>query len=325
MAHMLEIKDRKASMAYAGETPWHGLGTPVRPDMTPEEFLRAAQLDWSVDKKPMTYKWINEKGETEERISDTLALVRSSDGKQLTTISGKWNPVQNADAYDFFSEFVLQGDMEMETGGSLQGGKIIWALAKVKDSFTLFGGDRVESRLLFANSHEYGRSSIVRFTPTRVVCNNTLTLALQEKKDLSVTISHRTKFDPDMVKTALGIAHRKLENYKSMAEFLGGKKASPKEVIEYFKAIFPVTGPHAKENDGRLSQPATDCLNLLEAQPGAKFARGSWWQPYNAVTFYTDHIQGRTQENRLTSAWFGVNKDKKLKALNLAVDYAENA
>ena len=114
------------------------------------------------------------------------ALVRSSDNKVLTNIGQIWNPVQNEEAFEFFSEYVLAGDMEMHTAGSLKGGQMVWALAKVKESFDLFGGDKVESYLLFSNPHLYGKSIDIRFTPIRVVCNNTLSLSLEQQAERSI-------------------------------------------------------------------------------------------------------------------------------------------
>jgi len=163
MAHNVE------TMAYAGEVPWHGLGVQVSNDLTPNQMMEKAGLDWSVIECPSYIEHDGKKIETGQR-----ALVRSTDGRILTNVGPVWNPVQNEDAFNFFSEYVLAGDMEMHTAGSLRNGQIVWALAKVKESFDLFGGDQVDSYLLFSNPHRYGHSIDVRFTPIRVVCNNTL-------------------------------------------------------------------------------------------------------------------------------------------------------
>jgi len=118
-------------------------------------------------------------------------LFRSSDGKILSVVSGDWNPVQNHEAFEFFNDFVMAGDMKMHTAGSLREGKNVWALAKVNDDFEILGGDKVEPYLLFSNPHEYGKCIDVRFTAIRVVCNNTLTLALGSTSDLVVRLNHR--------------------------------------------------------------------------------------------------------------------------------------
>ena len=98
----------------------------------------------------------------------------------------------------------------MHTAGSLRDGEYVWALAKVKESFDVFGEDTIDSYLLFSNPHKYGKSIDVRFTPIRVVCNNTLTMSLEAESKNSVRLSHRTEFNPDMVKETLGIAHREI-------------------------------------------------------------------------------------------------------------------
>ena len=139
MAHAVE------TMAYAGELPWHGLGVKVADSLTPREMQEAAGLDWSVEKLPMVAKSGNE----EIRIPSQQALVRSTDQKVLSVIGQNWEPVQNDEAFDFFVDFVKQGNMQMHTAGSLQDGKMVWALAKVDDDFELFNGDKIESYLLF--------------------------------------------------------------------------------------------------------------------------------------------------------------------------------
>ena len=317
MAHELEIVNGKAQMAYVGAVPWHGLGVKVPADLTPEQMLDAAGLNWSVEKIP-AYAEIAGK---QVKIGQS-ALVRDRDNKILDVVSDDWNPVQNAEAFDFFNEFVAAGDMEMHTAGSLKDGQIVWGLAKVKDSFELFKGDQIDSYLLFSNFHKYGHSTDVRFTPIRVVCNNTLTLSLNSSVERMAKISHRKVFKPESVKEMLGIATDKLAKYKEMASFLGSKKAKDEDIVEYFTRIFPVTGA-AKNKE--ISKNAEMAMSILHTQPGAEYAEGSWWQPFNAVTYLTDHLAGRSADTRLTSAWYGYNKGVKTKALELAVEMAEAA
>lgn len=317
MAHEIEFIDGKAQMAYVGALPWHGLGVKVPADLTPDQMLEAAGLNWTVEKVPGYYVV----GDDVRPIGQS-ALIRNLDSKMLDVVSDDWNPVQNTEAFEFFNEFVAAGDMEMHTAGSLKDGQIVWGLAKVKESFELFKGDKIDSYLLFSNFHKYGFSTDVRFTPIRVVCNNTLTLSLNSKVERMAKISHRKVFDPSNVKDMLGIATDKLAKYKEMAQFLGSRKAKEENIVEYFQRIFPVTGANDKKKKD-LSKNAGMALDILHTQPGAEFAAGSWWQPVNAVTYLTDHLAGRSADTRLTSAWYGYNRGLKLKALEMAMEYAE--
>jgi phage/plasmid-like protein (TIGR03299 family) len=316
MAHELEIVGDKVMMAYAGSVPWHGLGTRVPADLTPEQMLDAAGLNWTVKKVAgMAY---DEDTDTMHELGRS-ALIRSSDNSMLDVVSDDWNPVQNQQAFEFFNDFVAAGDMEMHTAGSLKGGQIVWGLAKVKESFDLFKGDQIDSYLLFSNFHRYGFSTDVRFTPIRVVCNNTLTLSLSSAVDRMVKISHRKEFKPDSVKDMLGIASHKLAEYKEMAAFLGSKKAKEENIVEYFCRVFPVSGSDSVKE---MSKNATKAHGVLHTQPGAEYAPGTWWSTFNAVTYTVDHLAGRSADSRLASSWYGVNKNVKVKALELAVEYA---
>lgn len=315
MSHMLEIVNGVAKIAWAGEKPWHSLGKEVSNDLTTDQMQKESGTDWLVEKVP-AYCDINSNPIQIGR----SALVRLSDNKILDIVTDDWNPVQNHEAFDFFHEYVMAGDMEMNTAGSLRGGQVVWCLAKIKESFELFKGDVIEAYLLFSNFHRYGWSTDVRFTPTRVVCNNTLTLALSTKGERMIKVSHRNKFDAESVKTTLGIATAKLDKYKEMAQFLGSKQAKNEDMIEYFKRVFPVSGEKKKKE---MSKNATLALAAVDMQPGAEFARNSWWQPYNAVTFMVDHVLGRNDDNRLASSWYGSGRELKLKALETAIEFAE--
>lgn len=320
MAHMLEMIGDEASMAYAGDVPWHGLGTKVPNDLTPEQMLKAAKLDWTVDPIDLFAEVGGEKLATGHR-----ALVRSSDQRVIDVITDDWNPMQNQTAFEFFNDFVAAGDMEMHTAGSLRDGKIVWALAKVNESFELFGGkDQVDSYLLFTNPHSYGQSIDVRFTPIRVVCNNTLTLSLNSAAKQMVKVSHRREFDADLVKETLGVAKHKLEQYKEMAAYLSQKRFNNESVVEYFKRVFPVL-TQKEQGAKEMSKSAALAMNVIDTQPGAEFGRGTFWQAFNTVTYMTDHLIGRSADTRLQSAWYGQNKGLKTKALETAVEMANAA
>ncbi len=317
---------RVETMAYAGEVPWHGLGLPVSNDLSTDEMMNAAGCNWKVISRPLFFKAINQKS---IKVPGKSALVRETDLKVMSVISNDWNPVQNDEAFSFFKEFVQAGSMKMHTAGSLKEGQMVWALAKINQSFSLFKGkDVVESHLLFSNPHEYGKSVDIRFTPIRVVCNNTLSLALGKKADLKVTMNHRAKFDAEKVKEALGIAASHLDKYKDVAQFLAARKFKKESVLEYFTELFPPSKKDLnkdQDNDNKLSRAATLSYEALDKQPGHELGEGTWWSAFNSVTYNIDHVLGHKPESRLNSSWYGPNRNKKIEALKLATKYAEVA
>jgi phage/plasmid-like protein (TIGR03299 family) len=315
MAHNIE------TMAYAGELPWHGLGVKVDDNLSPADMQIAAGLDWTVEKQSIV---------TADGIAipQKKALVRSTDKSVLDIVGKEWEPCQNSTAFQFFDEFCKTGNMQMHTAGSLQDGKIVWVLAKVDEEFELFGGDRVDSYLLFSNPHKFGQSIDVRFTPIRVVCNNTLTLSLNTDSKNAVKLNHKKAFDADSVKEMMGLANMKLGTYKEMAEVLGGKRYKKDDVLVYLDSLFPT---YSKKERGKtlhhteLSNPAKRAFELLETSPGHNYKPGSWWNAFNAVTYYTDHERGKNADSRLTSSWYGQSKNLKQKALHKALELAEVA
>jgi phage/plasmid-like protein (TIGR03299 family) len=243
----------------------------------------------------------------------------------LATIGKDWEPVQNSEAFAFFNKFVENGDMKMETAGSLQGGNYVWGLAKIKKSFELFGGDVINPYLLFTNPHKYGLPVDIRFTAIRVECNNTLTMALGKKANF-FKASHRMVFDPEMAKEALGIASKKMDDYIEQVQVLGENQYTKETVDNYFSEVFPVQVVKGKdESKKEKSKNHKEALIALENQPGLEYAPGSWWQAYNAVTYITDHLMARTQEARVTNIWYGQTKELKIKAFEKARDYAFKA
>lgn len=319
MSHAVE------TMAYAGEVPWHGLGVPVSNDLTPKEMLVAAGLDWTVTARQLYYDYTVD-GKTKRGKVGNKVLTRDSDGKVLSTITKGWNPVQNEEAFEFFADLVETGRMEMHTAGSLMGGRKVWALAKINEAFDLrvngrVTQDNVEGFLLLTNPHEYGKSIDARLTAIRVVCNNTHCLAMADDGATSVALNHRRKFDPIRLQEMLGLAHLSMTHYKETAEFLASKRYTDEAVAQFFGSMFP----RGKGESQKLSKAAAGAMDALEKQPGHDFAPGSWWNAYNAVSYITDHVMGKSDDARLTQNWYGYNRARKIRALSAATEYANAA
>lgn len=322
MAHEVEMINGVAQLAYAGDKPWHGLGVEVRNDLTPEQMMKKAGLDWTVHEVPSFVEFNGEQIPTGQK-----SLIRSLDNKILTNVGEGWNPVQNSEAFDFFYDYVMAGDMEMEVAGSLKEGRNVFVLAKVKESFSINGDDKVDNYLLFSNPHEYGKAIDIRMTAVRVVCNNTLTFSLQSDSKNFVKLNHRSKFDPDLVKQQMGLASEKFAKYKDMAEFLSSRRYNKESLMNFYNEVFPHTYSKGKDVNvvEDLTKNAKAAMDVLYTQPGANYAEGSWWQALNSVTYLTDHKMGRSADSRMQSAWFGQNQARKVKAVNKAVEYATAA
>ena len=342
MAHAVE------TMAYAGEVPWHGLGVKVEDNLTPDEMLVAAGLDWTVSKRHLFTHSEPSVDNSKEVIpvNDYYVLVRDSDNKTFGPCGPKFVPSQNADAFKFFEKVTSVGDMSMDTAGALKGGEQVWGLAKINDGFTLPGDDRVLGYLLVSVSHKWGKANEIRFTPIRVVCNNTLTYALADKTRPSFKMPHLTALDADVFKSAeeaLGIAGDRMKDFKESAEFLSSKNYTSQNVVSYISELFQPELLEQQKNIEQMSdikaiatrQSMVDEFKrvpamvhqALEEQPGAnlKSSKGTWWGAANAVTFIVDHKWGHDRDAALHNAWFGGRASLKQKAISKALEYAKAA
>jgi hypothetical protein len=176
----------------------------------------------------------------------------------------------------------------------------------------------------------------VRFTPIRVVCNNTLTLSLEGKTNLGISLNHSTEFTADRAKAALTEAAQKLDTYKDMAQFLSKKRYNQQSLMEFFARVFPKSGTKIgvsfdkmmadlRDEKKKFSRNAEEAISLIHTQPGAELGEGTWWSAYNTVTFMTNHVIGHNADTRMQSLWYGANKDRNIDALGLAIEYAEAA
>jgi len=316
MSHEVE------SMAWANQVPWHGLGARVDGDLTPDEMLVAAGLDWKVRLLPAFAE-----DETGTRINlPRQALVRSSDNKVLTVTGPDWKPMQNSEMLGFMANYVKAGGATLETAGSLFGGKLVWGLAKLNHSFDVSSGDKVEGYLLITSPHEVNRAIKVRTTTVRVVCANTMARA-DRNSETEYSQSHLSGFDFDAAHTAVQRAHDCLSACERRAKTLSCLKLSMEDAVR--KVFVPTFEPELLEdksvmNDIMLpeSQPKRiqALLDSYMRAPGAQ--PGNGWGALNAVTHWADHVNGRTNATRLQRSWMGDTGRAKLKVEELLMELA---
>ncbi|MCL2619884.1 MAG: DUF932 domain-containing protein [Defluviitaleaceae bacterium] len=173
------------SMFYVRETPWHGLGVKVEEALSSEEALRLSGLDWKVTQRPIyTADFICASGNVytnaEQIIPNYKANVRDVDGAVLGVVTDRYKIVQNEEAFAFTDALIGEG-VRYETAGSLQGGRRVWILGKLPENY-IIGGERIEPYMVFSNSHDGTAAIKVAMTPIRVVCQNTLNLAISQAK-----------------------------------------------------------------------------------------------------------------------------------------------
>lgn len=308
------------TMAYAGAKPWHGLGVNVEDTITVDEMVKAAGLDWGVETRPIFDQDGNE-------IKSHKAITRDQDGRVFDICGNRYVPVQNTEAFEFFREFVEAGDAKMETAGSLHDGKYVWGLANLGEGFKVGKGksaDEVKGYVLVGCPHQQGKSLIIKFTPIRVVCNNTLTMAIKSSASSTrkgvvmpeVRRTHRSTFDMEAVQAAkeqLGIAREQLHEFQEIAETLKSMKMSEEDHIEVLAPIF--SGKHELDDikAGKRPPRLQAILDALQTAPGAD--PDTAWGTLNAVTYWADHVAARSTDKRLQNSWFGKTGNQKIQVM----------
>ena len=311
------------TMAYTNQVPWHGLGTHVADAPSVDKMLTLAQLDWSVEKKELAY--LTDDTKFEGKVDRHFALVRDSDGSCLDVVGKAYTPVQNREAFEFFTEFVKAGNATMETAGSLRGGRYVWGLADLGVGFKLRNDDQVNGYLLVAAPHEAGKSFLIKFTAVRVVCQNTLSLALSQG-GTEFRMAHRRQFDESMMTTAketLGIAREQVGEFEANARILQKLKMTTKDTIQ---VLAPIYQPQTEvkdlldDFDANAAPRMKALIDINNRAPGAEPETA--WGTLNAVTYYADHIASRGADKRLTNAWFGKTANQKVRVLNSLLERA---
>ncbi|MEN8418249.1 DUF932 domain-containing protein [Acinetobacter radioresistens] len=343
MAHQLE------QMAYIGETPWHGLGNQLTQNQPIEVWAQQAGMNWRIESSHVSYMAQNDRGQSiimpfeEQRV-----LYRSDTHAPLSVVSQRYQEVQPKQILEFYRDLTEQSGFELETAGVLKGGKKFWALARTGQSAALKGKDVSNAYILLATACDGTLATTAQFTSIRVVCNNTLAIALKGQSSTGVVkVPHSTRFDAERVKQQLGVSVRAWDEHMYEMKQLTQRKVTQTEAAAYFDAVFNNTGLSPIEQDEGIIQfyrnvasqanPVPKADNRTEPNGramskvmtmfnghgrGAELssAKDTAYGLLCAITEFTDHERrAMSQDHRLDSAWFGAGAGLKQRGLEQAL------
>jgi phage/plasmid-like protein (TIGR03299 family) len=309
-------KDGTHEHAYVGEVGWHGLGNQLEAGMSIETWIQAAGMDWNVNRGSLSF--LNEAGKSVP-IDGLKALHRSDNNMLLGTVSDAYKVVQPKEVLEFFRDLSDNNGFSLDTAGTLFGGKRFWALASIGEEACVIGNDNIKGYLLLATSADGSLATTAQFTTVRVVCNNTLSAALSTKGSGRVSVSHRSIFKPDTVKTDLGIVRGQFKDFMVQARQLAKAKVGVEKASLFVGQILTDTKTIASQ-DAPSTRAHKAIMALFEGEgKGAdmKGVAGTAWGVVNAITEYVDHhARSQTEQHRLSEAFFG--RGDQLKALAFA-------
>lgn len=340
MAHQVE------QMAYVGDTPWHGLGNQLTQNQPIEVWAKQAGMDWRIESSDVSYMAQNERGQSiimpyeEQRV-----LYRSDTHAPLSVVSQRYQEVQPMEILEFYRDLTEQSGFELETAGVLKGGKKFWALARTGQSAALKGKDVSNGYILLATACDGTLATTAQFTNIRVVCNNTLAIALRGQSSSAgvVKVPHSTKFDADKVKQQLGISVRAWDEHMYEMKQLIQRKVTQGEAAAYFDAVFnntslsiadqeeniiqfyrnmatPNPAKEKSEPNGRAMTKAMDMFNGQGRGADLSSAKGTAYGLLCSITEFVDHERrAMSADHRLDSAWFGTGAAMKQRGLEQAL------
>jgi phage/plasmid-like protein (TIGR03299 family) len=340
MAHQLE------QMAYVGQTPWHGLGNQLTQNQPIEIWAQQAGMDWRIESSNVSYMAQNERGQSiimpyeEQRV-----LYRSDTHTPLSVVSQRYQEVQPKEILEFYRDLTEQSGFELETAGVLKGGKKFWALARTGQSTALKGKDVSNGYILLATACDGTLATTAQFTNIRVVCNNTLAIALRGQSSNAgvVKVPHSTKFDADKVKQQLGISVRAWDEHMYEMKQLSQRKVTQGEAAAYFDAVFnntnmsvieqeeniiqfyrniatPNPTKEKSEPNGRAMNKVMDMFNGQGRGAELSSAKDTAYGLLCSITEFADHERrAMSTDHRLDSAWFGAGAALKQRGLEQAL------
>jgi phage/plasmid-like protein (TIGR03299 family) len=319
MAHEISIHTETglAEIAYTGAKPWHGLGQELQQDATIEDWTIAAGMDWNVNGTPVQYSTSPDSTTT---FTGQQVLYRSDTNAPLSIVSDDFKVVQPAEVLEFFRDLVQIYNMKLSVAGCLFGGKRFWATAETGRAADILPGDEVRGQLVLMTGVDGTLATSAKFVSTRVVCNNTLRLAMGEKGGREARRTHRQTFDAREVKIDLGLLDGAWDKYIQDMKTLTTIKINDDKAASFFKDL--VKTPNDEKFDNGMSRATIkavdDLMHRLRNGLGAESGRGTAWNVLNAVTEkYTHGTARRDSDRQFVNSLYGTDANMKDKAVDM--------
>ena len=309
------------SMAYAGEAPWHGLGKKLQARQPIEVWRANAGMDWQIEESEVRYITGNNNLSVINAFPEQKVLYRSDTKAPLAVVSKRFQVVQPGEILEFYRDLTEIGGFELETAGVLREGRKFWALARTGHSVSLKGRDRVDGYLLLATACDGTLATTAQFTSVRVVCNNTLQVALANASG-AIKVPHRSQFDPEAVKRQLGITVAAWDGFVERMKALVDRPLDPDSVEGLLRRVLTYAGQDGKAPV--VNEQAVANVRALYEGGGRgallTSSRGTAWGLLNGITEYIDHHRrARSDDHRRDAAWFGQGALIKQRAWDEAV------
>ena len=322
MSHNLATTEGRTAMMFYGEAPWHKLGTRLDQPATAAEAIQAAGLNYQVQLIPL----FTEDGTL---VPQRKATLRSDSNEILGTVGQSYIPIQNSECFNFLDAVVSEGSLEYHTAGALGKGEKVWMLAKLPGHIQVKNSEDVTEKFLLLHSSHDGSSALrCFFTPIRVVCQNTLSVAERNGRGQGISVRHRGDLASRVreAQRVLGLAQSFYNDIQTKADLLANYYPTHAQLDSFFKQLYP---DPQDGNKTRAQNVRGELFRLFEYGIGQDLPgiRHTSWAALHAVTEYIDHkrsTRGPTDQDRLSrrlqSQWFGSGSRLKQKAWQLALD-----
>lgn len=300
-------------MVYKGDVPWHGIGTPIFPGTSAQEALIMCGMDWRVDKVDM---FTSSPSTGMTTVPGFVALRRSDSEGILGVTTDRYVPLQNTDLANVVQGF-LDAGAEIESAGSLKGGKIVWYLLDLHATGDV-ASDGIKLYGVLSNGHDGKRAVRVGYTPIRIVCSNTLAMSESNGLTRTIRVTHRgdvvggVQAIADSMDLATQTFKATVEQYRKLAAI----SINQNDVKKYVEKVLGL--------DSEKSTRAKNIVSLVEYKAlngiGNERFAGTAWAAYNAITEYLSHDAGRNIDSRYSNLWFGTAANTNSRALNMALE-----
>ncbi|MDF3081470.1 DUF932 domain-containing protein [Burkholderia sola] len=315
------------NMAYVGQEPWHGIGNKLAPNQSIDTWKRAAGMDWQIESSEVRFVAAHEKTiGSIHAFPEQKVLFRSDTKAALAVVSSRYHVVQPSEILEFYRDLTEVGGFELETAGVLREGRKIWALARTGHSATIRGTDTINGYLLLATACDGSLCTTAQFTSVRVVCANTLAIALGNNAG-AIKVPHRSRFDAASVKRQLGVTVSSWEAFIARTKALSECKITDSAAEAFLRRVLTYSTTNLPDRKSvTVNERAIKAVGQLYAGRGMgadlPSASGTAWGILNAISEHVDHSRrARSDDHRRDAAWFGAGQTLKQKAWDEAMKF----